>query len=97
MQGCAGIGIVNAMEIVHAFPGQEGLKKFRAWVEAPDAGLAAAAARAAGAGEGGVAGGGCKGGGEQCVGCVYKMGGGWYDSCTLAGAYAGFCFTGKSL
>lgn len=56
MQGCAGVGIVNAMEVVHAFPGEEGLKKFRTWVEAPDAGLAAAAARAAGRGEGGLAG-----------------------------------------
>lgn len=48
MQGCAGVGIVNALEVVHAFPGQEGLAAFRAWVESPDVGVAAAARSLAG-------------------------------------------------
>lgn len=33
---CSGIGIVNAIEVVHAFPEEDGLKKFREWVESPD-------------------------------------------------------------
>lgn len=32
----AGVGIVNAMEIVHAFPGPHGLRRFREWLDAPD-------------------------------------------------------------
>lgn len=48
MQGCAGVGIVNALEVVHAFPGREGLAAFRAWVESPDVGVAAAARSLAG-------------------------------------------------
>ncbi|KAL4452206.1 hypothetical protein ABPG75_007868 [Micractinium tetrahymenae] len=35
-EGVAGVGIVNAMEIVHAFPGPEGLRRFRQWLDAPD-------------------------------------------------------------
>ncbi|KAG1331724.1 DNA repair protein UVH3 [Cocos nucifera] len=31
-----GIGIVNAIEVVHAFPEEDGLKKFREWIESPD-------------------------------------------------------------
>lgn len=32
----SGIGIVNAIEVVNAFPEENGLKKFREWVESPD-------------------------------------------------------------
>ncbi|KAL4441195.1 hypothetical protein ABPG77_011432 [Micractinium sp. CCAP 211/92] len=35
-EGVAGVGIVNAMEIVHAFPGPHGLRRFREWLDAPD-------------------------------------------------------------
>ncbi|CAA6669033.1 unnamed protein product [Spirodela intermedia] len=35
-EGVSGIGIVNAIEVVHAFPEEDGLKKFREWVESPD-------------------------------------------------------------
>jgi DNA excision repair protein ERCC-5 len=37
VQGVRGIGVVNAVEVVHAFPGCEGLSEFRDWVMAPDA------------------------------------------------------------
>ena len=33
---CSGIGIVNAIEVVHAFPEEDGLKKFKEWIESPD-------------------------------------------------------------
>lgn len=33
---CSGIGIVNAIEVAHAFPEEDGLQKFREWVESPD-------------------------------------------------------------
>lgn len=33
---CSGIGIVNAIEVVTAFPEEDGLQKFRDWVESPD-------------------------------------------------------------
>lgn len=33
---CSGIGIVNAIEVVNAFPEEDGLQKFREWVESPD-------------------------------------------------------------
>jgi DNA excision repair protein ERCC-5 len=47
--GVAGVGIVNAVEIVSAFPSMEALGRFKAWVDAPESDLvAAAAARAAG-------------------------------------------------
>ncbi|XP_072985440.1 DNA repair protein UVH3 isoform X2 [Typha latifolia] len=35
-EGISGIGIVNAIEVVHAFPEEDGLQKFREWVESPD-------------------------------------------------------------
>eukprot|EP00983_Pelagomonas_calceolata_P106508 1159238-Pelagomonas_calceolata.AAC.6 len=40
-----GIGVVNAMEVVLAFPGLDGLRAFREWVEAPDAELVGMAAQ----------------------------------------------------
>lgn len=33
---CSGIGIVNAIEVLNAFPEEDGLQKFREWVESPD-------------------------------------------------------------
>jgi DNA excision repair protein ERCC-5 len=33
---CSGIGIVNAIEVVNAFPEEDGLQKFREWIESPD-------------------------------------------------------------
>jgi DNA excision repair protein ERCC-5 len=30
------VGIVNAVEVVHAFPGAQGLRAFRDWLTAPD-------------------------------------------------------------
>lgn len=33
---CSGIGIVNAIEVLNAFPEEDGLLKFRQWVESPD-------------------------------------------------------------
>lgn len=33
---CSGIGIVNAIEVVNAFPAEDGLHKFREWIESPD-------------------------------------------------------------
>ncbi|XP_062106804.1 DNA repair protein UVH3 isoform X2 [Humulus lupulus] len=35
-EGVSGIGIVNAIEVVHAFPEEDGLQKFRDWIESPD-------------------------------------------------------------
>ncbi len=42
-EGVAGVGIVNAIEIVHAFQPVGGLSAFRQWVLTPDAELVAAA------------------------------------------------------
>lgn len=33
---CSGIGIVNAIEVVNAFSEEDGLHKFREWIESPD-------------------------------------------------------------
>ncbi|CAL9176365.1 unnamed protein product, partial [Musa hybrid cultivar] len=33
---CSGIGIVNAIEVIQAFSKEDGLQKFRQWVESPD-------------------------------------------------------------
>ncbi|KAF5183514.1 Flap endonuclease [Thalictrum thalictroides] len=35
-EGVSGIGIVNAIEVVNAFPEEDGLQKFREWLESPD-------------------------------------------------------------
>ncbi|KAB2075656.1 hypothetical protein ES319_A07G237200v1 [Gossypium barbadense] len=35
-EGVSGIGIVNAIEVVNAFPEEDGLHKFRVWIESPD-------------------------------------------------------------
>ncbi|KAI5072426.1 hypothetical protein GOP47_0012532 [Adiantum capillus-veneris] len=35
-EGISGIGIVNAIEVVNAFEGEEGLQKFKEWLDAPD-------------------------------------------------------------
>lgn len=35
-EGISGIGIVNAIEVVHAFPEEDGLQQFREWIESPD-------------------------------------------------------------
>eukprot|EP00887_Chlorella_sp_A99_P002071 scaffold21.g2071.t1 len=35
-EGVPGVGVVNAMEVVRAFPGLEGLRRFKEWVESPD-------------------------------------------------------------
>ncbi|WVZ55906.1 hypothetical protein U9M48_006507 [Paspalum notatum var. saurae] len=35
-EGISGIGIVNAIEVVHAFPEEDGLQKFKEWIESPD-------------------------------------------------------------
>ncbi|KAH9742079.1 DNA repair protein UVH3 [Citrus sinensis] len=35
-EGISGIGIVNAIEVVNAFPEEDGLSKFREWIESPD-------------------------------------------------------------
>ncbi|XP_068642422.1 DNA repair protein UVH3 isoform X2 [Aristolochia californica] len=35
-EGVSGIGIVNAIEVVNAFPEEEGLQKFKEWIESPD-------------------------------------------------------------
>ncbi|XP_049371171.1 DNA repair protein UVH3 [Solanum verrucosum] len=35
-EGVSGVGIVNAIEVVNAFPEEDGLQKFREWVESPD-------------------------------------------------------------
>lgn len=50
MTRTAGVGIVNAVEIAHAFPGAEGFKRFKDWVDTPDvAGALASASRRAAA------------------------------------------------
>ena len=36
---CSGIGIVNALEVMHAYPGDEGLQAFREWLDTPDVAL----------------------------------------------------------
>lgn len=33
---CSGIGIVNAIEVINAFPEENGLRQFREWIESPD-------------------------------------------------------------
>ncbi|KAJ4839275.1 hypothetical protein Tsubulata_050010 [Turnera subulata] len=35
-EGISGIGIVNAIEVVNAFPEEDGLHEFREWIESPD-------------------------------------------------------------
>ncbi|XAR51839.1 Exodeoxyribonuclease I [Bertholletia excelsa] len=35
-EGVSGIGIVNAIEVVNAFSEEDGLRKFREWIESPD-------------------------------------------------------------
>lgn len=35
-EGIQGVGIVNATEVVRAFPGMEGLRKFKEWMRGPD-------------------------------------------------------------
>ncbi|KAJ4833444.1 hypothetical protein Tsubulata_042923 [Turnera subulata] len=35
-EGISGIGIVNAIEVVNAFPEENGLHEFREWIESPD-------------------------------------------------------------
>ena len=48
LKGVAGIGIVNAVEVVHAFGGRpdgNGLLKFKQWLDSPDEQLVATAAR----------------------------------------------------
>ncbi|KAM3315089.1 hypothetical protein ACQJBY_033693 [Aegilops geniculata] len=35
-EGISGIGIVNAIEVVNAFPEEDGLQQFREWIESPD-------------------------------------------------------------
>ncbi|XP_022739308.1 DNA repair protein UVH3 isoform X3 [Durio zibethinus] len=35
-EGVSGIGIVNAIEVVNAFPEEDGLHTFREWIESPD-------------------------------------------------------------
>lgn len=35
-EGISGIGIVNAIEVVNAFPEEDGLKMFREWLDSPD-------------------------------------------------------------
>ncbi|KAK8959809.1 DNA repair protein UVH3 [Platanthera guangdongensis] len=35
-EGVSGIGIVNAIEVINAFPEKDGLLKFKNWVESPD-------------------------------------------------------------
>ena len=47
-EGVAGVGVVNAVEVLRAFPGDAGLADFRAWVDAPDDRLVGLAAKAAG-------------------------------------------------
>jgi DNA excision repair protein ERCC-5 len=42
-EGVHGIGIVNAVEVVNAFPGEDGLEDFKEWVVAPDEQLLALA------------------------------------------------------
>ncbi|XP_038715642.1 DNA repair protein UVH3 isoform X2 [Tripterygium wilfordii] len=35
-EGISGIGIVNAIEVINAFPEEDGLQNFRDWIESPD-------------------------------------------------------------
>ncbi|XP_057769315.1 DNA repair protein UVH3 isoform X2 [Salvia miltiorrhiza] len=35
-EGISGVGIVNAIEVVTAFHGKDGLREFREWIESPD-------------------------------------------------------------
>lgn len=35
-EGISGIGVVNAMETLAAFPSYDDLKEFRAWLDSPD-------------------------------------------------------------
>ncbi|KAM0022626.1 putative exodeoxyribonuclease I [Helianthus debilis subsp. tardiflorus] len=35
-EGISGIGIVNAVEVINAFPEEDGFHKFREWIESPD-------------------------------------------------------------
>ncbi|XP_047329850.1 DNA repair protein UVH3 [Impatiens glandulifera] len=35
-EGVSGIGIVNAIEVINAFPEDDGFSKFREWIESPD-------------------------------------------------------------
>lgn len=35
-EGISGIGIVNAVEVMNAFPEEDGLHKFKEWIESPD-------------------------------------------------------------
>ncbi|CAI5492311.1 unnamed protein product, partial [Closterium sp. Naga37s-1] len=53
--GISGIGVVNAIEVIHAFPGARGLQRFRHWLDSPHA--AALAHLLPGGAEGGAAGG----------------------------------------
>jgi DNA excision repair protein ERCC-5 len=46
-EGCQGVGIVNAVEVLHAFRGMDDLRRFRKWVESPDVAAALANARKA--------------------------------------------------
>jgi 5'-3' exonuclease len=39
--GVTGVGIVHAAEILSAFPGMDGLRRFKAWVDAPESDLVA--------------------------------------------------------
>ena len=71
-EGVSGVGIVNALEVVTAFPGIEGLTEFREWVQlseftgvVPNALLAKVPQAAAGGG-GGSGG----GGGDSSKGCT---------------------------
>ena len=58
----AGVGPVNAMEVVHAFgAGPAGLRAFRDWLTAPDEELVELARRGGGAGSGGGGGSGSPG------------------------------------
>ena len=51
-EGVPGIGIVNALEVVRAFPTDDDLRAFREWVNLPDAeALAAAQGKAVDASE----------------------------------------------
>ncbi|KAJ7552401.1 hypothetical protein O6H91_06G054200 [Diphasiastrum complanatum] len=38
-EGVSGIGIVNAIEVVNAFAGEDGLRLFKEWLDAPDPSL----------------------------------------------------------
>ncbi|CAI5528356.1 unnamed protein product [Closterium sp. Naga37s-1] len=53
--GISGIGVVNAIEVIHAFPGARGLQRFRQWLDSPHA--AALAHLLPGGAQGGAQGG----------------------------------------